>query len=410
MTKRILLVLGFLVGAAFSLQAGSFQINSQSTKAMSMGGSLTGRAFDASTVFFNPGGISRLKDKTLLNAGINVYIPRTSFLGAQNQKEEDDGGISLPWHIYLSTKLKKESLSAGLSINTPFGYNSTWKEDWSGRYISQTFRLRTVFVQPTIAWAANEHFSIGVGPVFGFGGIRVTRALPFTSNGNEASMDLSGNGTGFGGNVGLYYENGKFTWGLSYRTGMKIKIEEGDAEFKDVPSLLLLNGTYPNSTVFDSELLLPGVISLAAGYTVNQQIVLTAGFNYTTWSVFDSLNYEFSEPTLTDIRSGRNYENALSVRAGIEAKMTDKLTLRGGVALDQSPVPDKYMYPDLPDADKTIIGAGFTYQLKPKFSIDGAFMFENVRERRETDNTHYEFEGTYNSFIYVAGVGIQYQF
>lgn len=398
------------MGAGLSLQAGGFQINSQSTKAMSMGGSLAGRAFDAGTVFFNPGGMSRLEDKTLLNAGLNIYMPRTSFLGAQNQKEEDDGGISIPWHLYLSTRLKNESLSAGISINTPFGYNSTWKENWTGRYIIQTFRLRTVFVQPTLAWAVNEHFSIGAGPVFAFGGIATTRALSYSSNGTEASMDLSGNGTGIGGNAGIYYVNGKFSWGLSYRTGVKIKIKEGDAEFKNVPSLLLLNGTYPNSTTFNSEMRIPGVASLAAGYAINESLTVTLGFNYINWSVFDSLNYEFDEPTVEDIRSARKYENSLSFRAGIEGKVTDKLTLRGGLALDQSPVPDNYLSPDLPDADKTIIGAGFTYKLKTNLSLEAAFMFENVRERRETNNKQYDFEGTYNSYIYVAGIGIQYQF
>jgi long-chain fatty acid transport protein len=84
--------------------------------------------------------------------------------------------------------------------------------------------------------------------------------------------------------------------------------------------------------------------------------------------------------------------------------------LRGGLALDKSPVLDNYMSPDIPDDDKVIISAGLSWKIKDNFSLDGSFMLENVREHRESDNIPYNFNGTYNSFIYNAGIGAQFIF
>jgi long-chain fatty acid transport protein len=402
---------GLILLIAFGAKAGSFQISAQSIKALGMGGSLSGHAFDAGTVFFNPGGMTALKDKTVFNAGISALMQRSSFLGTENQTAEDDGGLSLPFHIYVSTKLKNERLSVGLSVNTPFGYLSNWKDDWTGRFISQTFRIRTIYFQPTAAYKLNDNLSLGAGPVLATGSIYSTRALPYTtSDGKESSMELNGSGTAVGANIGFYYAKNKLTLGLTWRSGVNMKIKDGEAEFNDIPTSLLQNGTYPTGTSFDSELNIPSVYSIAGGYILNDRVILTLGFNFIQWSVFESLDYDFADPTLTDIRTVRNYDNTLSFRAGIEAKAFPKITLRGGLALDKSPVLDNYMSPDIPDDDKVIISAGLSWKIKDNFSFDGSFMLENVREHRESDNLPYNFNGTYNSFIYNVGIGAQFIF
>lgn len=411
MKKLILTILVITFGTYYVASAGGFQINSQSIKALGMGGSLTGRAFDAGTVFFNPGGMSRLQDKTVINAGISLNIPRTSFLGAQNQQEEDDGSLSLPYHFYLSTHLKNESLTVGLSINTPFGYHAKWKNDWSGRFISQEFRFCTTFIQPTASYAINEHWSIGAGPVLAIANLKTSRALPYSNtDGTEAGIELTSKATSIGANAGVYYVHNKISIGLTYRSGIKLEMKDGTADFKNIPSSLLLNGIYPTQATFSTTLQLPSSFSLAGGYTVNDKITVTLGFDMNNWSGLDSLNYDFKEEGLADIKSARKYETAFAFRAGIEGKASTKIILRGGLALDQSPVPNKYASPDMPDDDKIIVNTGLTYIITSNLHVDVAFMFENVRERRETGNIPYHFDGTYNSFIYTAGVGAQFKF
>ena len=47
-----------------------------------------------------------------------------------------------------------------------------------------------------------------------------------------------------------------------------------------------------------------------------------------------------------------------------------KLKLRGGIAYDQSPVSDAYRTARIPDADRTWLTVGATYQLSAKSSMD----------------------------------------
>lgn len=375
-----------------------------------MGGSLTGRAFDAGVVYFNPGGMTALKDKTVINLGMSAVMPRTSFLGHENQQEEDDGPLSLPYHLYVTHKLKNENLSLGLSINSPFGIESKWKDNWSGRFISQTFRIRTLFIQPTAAYQINEHWSIGAGPVFATASLYHTRALPYTnSSGTESSIELDGKGSAIGANAGVYYKTEKLSVGLTYRSGFKIKIDDGNVSFHDLPSLITQNWSN-NASSFSSELNIPSVYSLGAGYMLNDKLTLTLGFNMIQWSTFESLDYDIQNPEIADIKTARNWENTLSFRAGIQAITTSKLTIRGGIALDASPVPDRYMSPDIPDDERIVISGGITYKLKERFSLDASFQFENVKETRESGNIPYNFNGTYNSYIYQAGIGAQFLF
>ena len=86
------------------------------------------------------------------------------------------------------------------------------------------------------------------------------------------------------------------------------------------------------------------------------------------------------------------------------------MQLRGGIGYDQSPVPDGYVNPEMPEADKVVIGVGCTYKLKKGWSVEGSFAFEDLRERKEERNKQENINGTYKSYIYVLGLGLQYQF
>jgi long-chain fatty acid transport protein len=410
MRKQKLLLPVFLL-LALQAAAGGYQISAQSIKALGMGGSLSGRVFDAGTVYFNPGGMTALGSTTTINAGVSLLLPRTSFLGSQNQSEQDDSPFSIPFHIYAATKLKNEKLSVGLSINTPYGTTAQWNNDWTGRYIVQRFRINTLFIQPTAAYKINDNWSVGAGPVIANGNVLLQRALPYLNvAGNESTLELKGSGTALGANVGAYYTKNKLSVGITWRSAAKIRIKNGDATFEDLPSILVQNGSIPVNATFSSDLNIPGVITLAGGYQLNDKVIFTLGFNYTQWSVVESMKYDFDNPTLTDIRTDRKYRNVLTFRGGIEAKSFKNITLRGGLALDRSPVPADYFSPDIPDDDRIIVSGGFSWQMRKHLSIDAAFMFENVREHRESNNQQYGLNGTYNSFIYNAGIGAQYTF
>ncbi|MBL7923124.1 MAG: outer membrane protein transport protein [Bacteroidia bacterium] len=406
MKNRLLLALLML---PFFGEGGGFQVNTQGQKATSMGGSVSGLAMDASVAFFNPGGLMAL-DSNYLNAGFAFLLPKSAFLGPYGGTEYMSAQLYTPFYVYANYRMK-EKMALALSVNTPYGLGTKWKENWSGRYVSQEARLNTIFIQPTLAIRLSDKVSIGAGPVIVTGNARLSRALPVAGqDGSEGQVELKGAGNGFGFNAGLYAELAGSSIGLSYRSAVELDLRNGDATFSNIPDYLLNNGSFPSSSSFESSITLPAVLTLGIGHVFNEKISANLDFNYTGWEVYDSLIFEFPDQPQLDSRSPKKYKNSFALRLGGQYQYSARLQLRAGLAYDQSPVQDGYLGAELPDADKVIVAAGGSYRLKKGWSLEASFLFENLRERKEDNNVEHNLNGTYKSYLYVAGLGVQYQF
>ncbi len=391
------------------IKAGGYQINTQSQKGLSMGGSVTGLAMDASVAFYNPAGLSAL-DSNYFNIGACLLMPKTAFLGPYGGTEQLSAKSFSTFYLYGNYILNSK-FTLGLSVNTPFGLGTKWEDNWSGRYVTQEARLSTLFIQPTIAYKVNERFSVGVGPVIVTGNTKFRKALNvLNQDGSDGQLELKGAGNGFGFNAGVFGRFGKTSIGVSYRSEVKLDIENGDAVFSNIPISLIWNGSFPNSTKYNSSITLPSVISLGVGRVLSDKLTANIDFNFTGWSVMDSLVFTYPEYPDLNTSSARKLENSFAIRFGAKYQYSERMQFRGGIGYDQSPVPDGYVNPELPDADKVILGAGCTYKLKKGWSLEGSFAFEDLRERKEERNKQENINGTYKSYIYVLGLGVQYQF
>ncbi|MBK7964656.1 MAG: outer membrane protein transport protein [Bacteroidetes bacterium] len=391
------------------LKAGGYQINTQGQKALSMGGSVTGLALDASVSYFNPAGLSAL-DSNYFNFGVSLLMPQSAFLGPYGGSEQMSSLLLTPTHIYGNYTFN-EKIAFGLSINTPFVLGTKWDDNWSGRYVSQESRISTIFIQPTISYKINDKISFGAGPIIVTGNAKWRRALNvLNQDGSDGQLEMKGAGNGFGFNAGIFARLGKFSAGISYRSEVKLDLDNGEAVFSNIPSSLINNGTYVNEAKFKSSLTLPSVISLGIGRTISEKLIANLDVNYTGWSVYDSLSFDFPDHPEFNSSVARKLENSFAVRLGVQYQYSEKLQLRGGIGYDQSPVQDGYLLPEMPDADKVILSAGCTFKLKKGWSMEGTFAFQDLRERKEEKNRQYNINGTYKSYLYVLGLGLQYQF
>ena len=64
-----------------------------------------------------------------------------------------------------------QKLSYGLGIYTPYGNTVEWEKDWQGSHLVNNIELKTVYVQPTIAYKLNDKYSVGFGPVYVIGNV-----------------------------------------------------------------------------------------------------------------------------------------------------------------------------------------------------------------------------------------------
>ena len=68
-----------------------------------------------------------------------------------------------------------------------------------------------------------------------------------------------------------------------------------------------------------------------------------------------------------------NWKNTLFVSAGAEYRWNEKLTLRGGVAWDQTPVPEGFRTPRIPDNSRVWLSIGASYAVTQRMILTAAY-------------------------------------
>jgi long-chain fatty acid transport protein len=406
-TRFLFCILAFFRFHA-DLHADGFQYNLQGQKQAGMGHAGTGTILDASSIFFNPAAVTFLDSTFCFNLNVHFIFGRVAYAepAPGNYRAEMMHNIVTPFSGYLAVKLKPHSrLSIGLGIYTPFGDKAQWEDNWKGKFISQEMNLLSVFVQPTVAYKLTDKLGIGLGLIYASGSLDIRKALPLQfADGTYGGSSLHGTASGYGYNGGVFFKaSDKLTVGLNYRSSVGFAVSGGTAQFTVPQSAAAL---YP-ATTFSSNLNLPSVISLGAGYRLNN-LLLALDINYTGWKTFDSLHIDFAQHTsnIQNISSARMWQNAFSIRAGTQYIFNDWLQARAGVLYAMSPVKDGYLTLDMPDANKLGFTAGVTYKLGKHSSLDGSVIYEEGFKRTDT-NLESQFAGTYQSRAVILGIGIQ---
>ena len=123
MKKQVFAAL-FLMSSIASYGAG-YQINLQGVRQMAMGGAGTAWAWDASTIFYNPGGLARMKSIQAY-ASVGVIVPATSF-GNSISSATTNRQSFMPFNFYVGGPVQEDSrLAIGLGIYTDAGIGIQW--------------------------------------------------------------------------------------------------------------------------------------------------------------------------------------------------------------------------------------------------------------------------------------------
>ncbi len=409
MAKRLLFA--FLTFCSISfLHAGGFQVNAQGQKQLGMGHTGTGLCFDASTLFFNPGAGRFLPYKFIVSGGSTLLFPRSQYLEPAPgvYTETMVHHVGTPFNLYAIWNTEKvSSLSIGLAVYTPFGSRAEWPSDWKGQFLIREIDLQTIFIQPTASWKINDHFGVGAGFVYATGSFDLRKGVPVQNSSSEfGEASLHGAASGIGFNSGIYFQYQRFSAGVSYRSSVKVNVENGSADFT-VPASLA--DYFPNTT-FTTSIQLPQVVSGGIGYT-SSKWKFASDINFIGWHTYDTLRIDFAENTdkLEDVHDARCYKDVFIVRIGGQYKMNNKIELRAGTYYDISPVKNGYLTPETPDANRIGITCGTSIHFGQKFSTDISLLYIEGMKRTDT-NLETGFSGTYKSRVIAPSIGLEYKF
>lgn len=386
MNQTKLRLIPALIAIAFSgsAAAAGFQLLEQN--ASGLGNAYAGSAAvaeNASTIFFNPAGMTQLKDVEV-SGGVSMVsasyqFNNTSSATGTTLVGNADGGTDgyIP-NAYLSWRVAKD-ISVGLGIGAPFGLMTDYSNPWYGAAHSLKFQIKTINVNPSVAWRANEWLSIGGGLNYQTIDAEYVRAVGVASAALAATtVTLKLNDTAWGWNAGALFTLSPTTKiGLSYRSTIKYEVT-GNAVLAG-PAAGALNTLGASSDV-KASVKLPDTFILSATQKLGDQWELLGDISWTGWSSIPKIDIIRT----SGVASGQiaqtldtEFRDTWRVAAGANYQINEAWKLKLGIAYDQTPVKGATTrLTALPDNDRIWFSIGTQWKPAKNTTIDvgGAYL------------------------------------
>ena len=456
--KPLALFIGsILTTSAFHAHSAGFAIIENS--ASGMGNAFAGAAAvaeDASTVFFNPAGLTNLPGSQLVVAG-HIIIPSADFsnrgsyinpaltggtpvAGTLSGTDDNGGENAFVPNLYYATQIN-DQLFAGLGVNAPFGLATKYDNDWVGRYHAVRSEISTININPSLAYRLNEHFSLGGGfsaqyisatlsnnvdfgticygleaqiPQIPDGSCAAAGMIP---TGSDGYAKIKGSDWSFGFNLGAMLHITDHTRiGLAYRSNIKQNLE-GSASFR-VPANFqaILNMGIPlfSDTGAKADVDLPESASLSLYHAFNDQWAILADATWTKWSRFDELAIRYDNPMQPDTIQPENWDNSMRYSLGATYSPNQNWIFRAGWAYDETPISRTAdRTPRIPGNDRTWVALGLGYRMTESLSIDAAYshlFIDDTAVDALDHSTGHQLIGTYESSVDIFSAQLNYKF
>ncbi len=369
------LIIGLLAGNA---SAAGFQLLEQN--ASGVGNAYAGSAAvaeNASTIFYNPAGMTQLKDREYSTGLVAVatsfkFNDTGSSVGflTGTGTGGDGGGWGFVPNAYMSWALNKD-LYVGLGVGAPFGLKTEYDNPWVGAAQSTMFDVKTYNINPSVAYRVNDNVSVGAGLSWQRLTAEYLRQVAVVSAVTSVSpLALDLNGDSWGWNVGALFTVSPATKvGVSYRSTVKYDLT-GDINITG-PSAAL---NASRSSGAKASLELPDTFILSGTHQLSDKVQLLGDISWTGWSSIPKLDIVRTSGALTGQIAqtlDTEFRDSTRVAVGVNYQYRGDLKLKFGLAYDQTPVKGaSTRLVSLPDNDRTWLSTGAQWNLGKSGVLD----------------------------------------
>ena len=407
--------------ASTQIFASGFALNEQSISGMGTG--FAGRsssADDASTVFGNPAGMSRIKRQEV-TGGIAAIDASTDIKDAQGAHPGTNKGDMVPFTAVpmgYYVKPIDDHWAFGLGVYAPFGLITDYENGFQGAGFGSKSEVKVVTFQPTVSYAFNDKVSIGFGPTINRIGGTLESDVPLFG---DTHVKIKGDDVALGYNFGVLVQATDTTRvGLTYHSKVKYKIE-GHTDISagaNSPSAFLKSNRYDASLKIET----PESVDFSVTQQLTDAWTLYAGSTWTRWSRLKDITVNndgvtaaqggaLSPALFGTITEEQNWHDTWAYAIGTSYQLNKQWVLRTGLSFDQSPTNNTDRSPRIPTGDRTIFSLGAGYNVTDDLTIDVAYSYlkeESVKVDHSNlvDSYSAKYENSANGF----GVGATYRF
>ncbi len=335
-------------------------------------------AFTTDTNLFGIFPVSKITGTGGVAPGGGAFIP--AFGAAGNIPSGDIAQDAFSTASYYIVPLSR-SVVIGLSVNSPFGFTTSPNTPWGGQLNSETTKLRTYTFTPSIAYKFSEALSFGFGIQGQYADARLVSNIAPPPGGTPGTLaGIKGHGTGFGITAGVTWQPWAGTsFGLGYRSRIDQEINGRFIGFGATPfaPVIAAFGDRAEGTIR-----MPDRVNLSVRHAVSQQWDVLASVEWQGWSRIGTSLIDapaLANPAFPLRTLPFEYKDGWYFATGAEYKYNERLTLRGGVAYEISPVTDRVRSTRLTDNDRFWTSAGLSYKWSDRFSINASYSHVFIR-------------------------------
>ncbi len=334
------------------------------------------RGQDASTIAFNPAGMTRLDGNQLTFGAQALYGDVDYQLDGTGVLQGNSPGNVVGWFPGLSAFYSysvNDRLKLGVGLYGNFGLGLHFG-DWAGSQLIKDSTLLALTTQPTVAYRFNEQWSLGLGVGINYGLFSLKRES------DTGEQKLDDHDWAINGKIGLLYEPSPTTrFGLAYTS-------KTDYDFQ-VSTDVTLTYAIPNPIPGRPDLTLSRTFSLPLEGMVDtpQQLMVSmfhqidpswailANVGWQDWSVFND-NAIFAANR--EIQGSDRLQDTWHIAFGVQHQVNDNIRVNTGLAYDSS----FYKHQDntsltMPSGEAWRFGVGAQYQLDKNSSLGTAFEY-----------------------------------
>ena len=372
-TLLVILISG---ASAWKVSANGFGLPDQDAFATARGEAFVATADNASAIYYNPAGITRLAGNNV-RGGLNsvYYQPRFQPSDSGQTFNSSHNFAWLPQLFYTYTQ-QNFPASCGLGLYAPFGGEMSWPQvQGFPRSVAISGSLKYITINPVMALRVSPSLSVGGGVMLNYGKMSMDQGLQAFSPRSVNYFNFSGDGWSVGYNLGILWQpDPKISFGATFRSSARIDFQ-GDTDFELNP------GPYnsPAQRSASANFTFPLTAVLGVSYRPTPKWNLEFDANCTDWSSFDTVTIEqspppVSNPLISNIPVNLNWQASWMYEFGVTRYFDSGWHVSAGYVFNQNSVPNQYYTPLAADMDRHFFSVGTGFKGKT-FDFDIAYQF-----------------------------------
>ncbi len=432
-----LAVTGALVSPPAS--ASGFQISENTAKAL--GRAYAGReaaADDPSVVVNNPAAMAWLEGyqlevvATAIDVNTRFHGSGTDAIGMplSGGNGGNGGDVNGVPAIFFVMPIG-DAWRIGFGLDAPFGLKTDYDAGWMGRYQALKSSVKSMDFTGSVSWKLNPQFSVGASIIaqkttvdlsnaVDFGAILAAPpfglAPTFLPQSADGTARIRGDNWKWGWQLGATWKpTPQDTIAVDYHSKINHHIN-GNAYFT-VPQSVQFVFSQTGLPLFQDTgahgaFATPAIASVSYWHQTQGPVSWGLELGWTGWSSFKSLAVTYDNPAQPPTNIPYNWRNTLFGSVGMDYKVNDQWTLRGGLAFDQTPTRDSTRDPRIPDGARRWIalGAGWTPMQNVEFDIGYAHLFVDDGNVNDVSATGDHLVGSFKNSGNLLGIQGTFKF